>query len=205
MTGSSHEGLTGHGLNDVCILVDEFNDGFEASEAALSACDDAANTLRVLASGSEAALHPGHGDADSLDDGDNQRTKGKSTEVVTEGEVDSSTDTVLGHLGGAGVGPVPEDTAECNDQEPNSIQETVSPQELEDGEGEAPRSPVLELTSLDTDGGAVVGTVGVQGRDVVEGDDVRSCIDVGGDEQEVDGKSQHEDREDGRNSDHGLD
>lgn len=70
VAGGGEEGLTGHGLDDVSVAVDELDDGLEAGEAALSAADDALDTFVAATDLAEAVFHPGHGKADHLDDCD---------------------------------------------------------------------------------------------------------------------------------------
>lgn len=105
--GRDTEVFTGEGNLDVGVLVQESDESFEAGNVALEAGKSVLDDLSFLALELLGlVLSVGQHDSDQLDDGDDQRTKGNGTNVISDKSIDTLSDgarSALAKIGRAHV------------------------------------------------------------------------------------------------------
>lgn len=127
--GRDTEVFTSEGDLDVSVLVQESDESFEAGDVALEAgksvLDDLAFfALQLLG----LVLGIGQHDSDQLDDGDDQRTKGNGTNVVSGKSIDTLSDG-SGSALASSLGEVPEADGAGDNELSGGEDEGVEPEE----------------------------------------------------------------------------
>lgn len=159
--GRDTEVFTGEGNLDVGVLVQESDESFEAGNVALetgkSVLDDLSFfALELLG----LVLSVGQHDSDQLDDGDDQRTKGNGTNVISDKSIDTLSDGARSALAGS-LGEVPEADRTGDDELGGGEDEGVEPEETEQ---------VVDQQSLQLGvvlEGDDVGAVGIDGSNLI--------------------------------------
>lgn len=129
--GGDAEVFTGEGNLDISILVQESNESFETSNVTLEASKNILNNLSFLSLHLlSLILEVREDDSDHLDDGDDQRTKGDGTKVISEESIDTLSDGSGGALAGT-LREVPEADGAGDDELGGSNDEGVEPEETE--------------------------------------------------------------------------
>jgi hypothetical protein len=129
--GRDTEVFTSEGNLNVSVLVQESDESFEASNIALEAGKSVLDDFTFLALELLGlVLSIGQHDSDQLDDGDDQRTKGNGTNVISHKSIDTLSDGARSALASS-LREVPEADRAGDDELGGSEDEGVEPEETE--------------------------------------------------------------------------
>lgn len=190
--GRDTEVFTSEGNLDVGVLVQESDESFEAGNVALEAGKSVLDDFTFLALELLGlVLSIGQHDSDQLDDGDDQRTKGNGTNVVSDKSIDTLSDGARSALAGS-LREVPEADRAGDDELGGSEDEGVEPEETEQ---------VVDQQSLQLGvvlEGDDVGTIGIDSSDFFTRTDQvqggNGPVNVEGNEDEAGEGREEEDR-----------